>query len=151
MSNATHACDYDYAIDVIEYTMHEDVRPSLKFYDILSTFKYFRVKALRDEPNEAEQIKCNALLAIFKRWKKQMGLYGMAHQEIIKSLNVHPWKQLKEAENNGIESLKNVRTRRLWKRQHTLKTMTPNRLNNLQSDHLKFIDCSDNSAEIDEK
>lgn len=123
----------------------------LKFYDILSTFKYFRVKALQEEPNKAEQITCNALVAISKRWKKQMGLYGVAHEEIIKSLNVHPWKQLKEAENDGIEILKNERTRRLWKRQHTLKTLTANRLNNLQSDHLKIIDYSHNCQGIDEK
>lgn len=151
LGNATFIFDYDYVIDVLDYAINEQLRPSSKFYQIVSLFNYECMKKLKSTPNEEEQRKFNAFVAIYKNWKKQFGLNGVQHEEIMKLLEVHPWKQLKEAEGDGIEMLKNERTRRLWKRQHALKVLTPNRLNKLRSENLKVIDNSPKMEEIDEK
>lgn len=151
MKNAAYLKDYDYVIDVLEYAMVENVRPSTKFYEILSSFKYFYSKSRKQEPNEEEHTKYNAFFAVYKKWTKQMGLQGLTKEEAIKLLDVHPWKQLKEPEGDGIEALKNERTRRFWKKQHTLKKLTPNQVNHLQSDNFKAIENSKKTVEIDEK
>lgn len=140
MKNAQFAGDYAYVIDILEYAMNENIRPSTKFYEILSSFKHSCDISLKNNPNEDEQITFDGFFTVYKKWKKQMGLKGLKKVEALELLNVHPWKQLKEAEGDGIENLKNERTRRYWKKQHTLKILSPNRLNHLQSEKLENIE-----------
>lgn len=151
LKNATFINDHEYVVDVLEYAMDENVRPSVKFYEILDAFKYSRSRLLKQEPSEEEQIKCKAFFNVYNKWMNQMGLKGLTKEEAIKLLNVHPWKQLKEAEGDGIEILKNERTRRQWKQQHTLKVLTQNRLNGFQNRNLETIENMDKIVEIDEK
>lgn len=140
LKNANYVKDYDYVIDVLEYAINENVRPSVKFYEILISFKYFYSKSRKQEPNDEEHTKYNAFYAVYKKWTKQMGLQGLTKEEAIKLLNVHPWKQLLEEEGDGIEILKNERTRRYWKKQHTLKKLTPKHLKHLESENFIAIE-----------
>lgn len=151
MKNATFVKDYDYVIDVLEYARNENIRPSLKFFENLNTFKYYHSKSRKNESYDEEQLKYNQFHAVYKKWSIQMGLEGLTKNEAIKLLDTHPWKQLKEAEGDGIEMLKNERTRRFWKKQHTLKKLTPNHLNHLQSESIKAIEHRQTPVEIDEK
>lgn len=142
LKNATFVKDYDYVIGVLEYAMNENVRPSPKFYEVLSTFKYYHSKSRKLDEQEEHRRKYNQFYAVYKKWSKQMGLEGLTKEEAIKLLDTHPWRQLKEAEGDGIELLKNERTRRFWKKQHTLKKLTPNHLNHLQSGTIETIENS---------
>lgn len=151
LKNASCAKDYDYVIDILEYAMNENIRPSSKFYDILISFKYGHSKARKLEPNEEEHVKYNEFFVVYQKWSKQMGLQGLTKEEAMKLLDAHPWRQLKEAEGDGIEVLKNERARRFWKKQHTLKKLTPNHLSHLQSEQIKSIGNSPKIVEIEEK
>lgn len=151
LKNAAFINDYDYVIDVVEYSMNENIRPSTRFYEILSKFKYFHSKSRKLEPNEEEDAKYKRFYAVYNKWSQQMGLQGLRREEAINLLETHPWRQLKEAEGDGIEMLKNERTRRFWKKQHTLKKLTPHHLNNLQSKNVKTIENPQKTVEPDEK
>lgn len=151
MKNATYVKDNEFVIDVLKYAIDEKVRPSSKFYEILCAYKNWRSKLLKQESSEQNQLKWNEFYAVYKKWTNQMGLQGVPKEEAIKLLEVHPWKQLKEAEGDGIEILKNERTRRYWKRQHTLKTLNPTWLNHLPNENVKTIETTDKLVEIDNK
>lgn len=133
MKNATFINDYDYAIDILNYAIAEDVKPSHRFNEILTKFKNGRYYTLQKQSNEDELSKYNAFYRVYKNWKSQMQLAGLSADEVSKLLHVHPWRQLKEGEGTGIEDVKNVNTRRLWKRQSVLKKLNPTRIERIHS------------------
>lgn len=134
MRIAIYVKDYDYIIDVLNYAMDENIKPSSKFAEMLRKFKSLRYNALQQKPNEAEQLNFNRFYACYKKWKQQMGLDGLMADDVSKLLNVHPWKQIKEGDIDGLEPVKNKRTRRIWKIQHSLKKLSPNKLEHLGGD-----------------
>lgn len=134
LKNAAYIKDYDYVIDVLEYTMNENIKPSLKFTQILSTFKNNRYHSLQKQDDDEELLKYNAFYKVYKNWKSQMELTGLSGDEVTKLLHIHPWGQLKEAEGKGIEGVKNIKTRRLWKRQRVLKKLNPTHIEKLQNE-----------------
>lgn len=140
MRVATHIKDYDYVIDVLEYAMNENVQPSGRFNEILSKFKNSRYYLLQAEDNEEERIKYNAFYRVYKKWKSQMNLNEISSVAAIKLLNVHPWKQIKEAEGDGIEPVKNKNTRLLWKRQHSVAKLTQSHLDRLHDENQSNLD-----------
>lgn len=56
----------------------------------------------------------------YSQWKQKMGFAKLKTKEILKLLQENPWNQFKEEESVGLEPLKNVKTRKFWKRAHTL-------------------------------
>lgn len=148
MKNATYTQDYKYVTDILEHTMSEDIKPSFKFTEMLNRFSVSRYRSLQQENNEQELAKYNRFYRVYKAWKTQMGLDGLSKDEISAQLNVHPWKQLKEADSDGIEIVKNKRTRRYWKRQHILKKLKPSCLENLSK---SSADTTENTQETDDK
>lgn len=125
LRKATYSKDYDYVIDILEYAMSENLKPSYRFAEALGIFKNTRYYALQKQDSEEELIKYKAFYKVYKEWKSQMELTGLSADDVKKLLHVHPWKQLKEGEGEGIEDIKNIKTRRLWKRQMVLKKLTP--------------------------
>lgn len=134
LKNAAYIKDYDYVIDVLKYAMSENIKPSLRFAQILSIFKNHRYYSLQKQDNDEELLKYNAFYTVYKTWKSQMELTGLSADEVTKLLNVHPWKQIKEAQGVGIEGEKNIYTRRLWKRQRVLKKLNPTHIKQLTSE-----------------
>lgn len=134
LKNASYIKDYDYVIDVLEYAMSENIKPSLRFTQILSTFKNIRYYSMQKQDDDDELCKYNAFYKVYKTWKSQMELTGLSPDEVSKLLKVHPWGQIKEAEREGIEGTKNIKTRRLWKRQSVLKKLNPTHIKQLQSE-----------------
>ncbi|XP_055325071.1 pentatricopeptide repeat-containing protein 1, mitochondrial-like [Sitodiplosis mosellana] len=133
LKNATFIKDYDYVNDVLEYAMIENIKPSLRFTEILGTFKNGRYYKLQNNDNNEELAKYNAFYKVYKKWKSQMELTGLSTDEVKKLLYVHPWGQLKEAEGEGIEDVKNINTRRLWKRQRVLKKLNSSCIEKIHS------------------
>lgn len=134
MRNAIYINDYDYVIDVLDYAKDNDIKPSLKFAEMLAEFKNRCYHRIQRSQNEEELTQFNRFYKVYKKWKTQMGLAGLSPDDVDKLLNIHPWKQLKEAEGTGIEPLKNSRIRRLWKKQHALIKLTPARLERLSKE-----------------
>lgn len=131
MKNAVHVKDYDYVIDILQFAVKENIRPSFKFTEIVNGFNVSRYRSLQAKKNDEELAKYNRFYRIYKVWKTTMELDGLSRDEISRRLNQHPWKQLKEGEKYGIEIVKNKRTRRIWKRQLTLAKLKPARLEQL--------------------
>lgn len=131
MKNAAHIKDSDYAIDVLKYAMAENIKPSFKFTEIVSKFSAKQYRTVQENKNAQDLERFHRFYKVYKEWKTQMELNGLTTEEISKQLNVHPWKQLKEGEQLGIEMVKNQKTRRYWKKQHLLKKLKPSRLERL--------------------
>lgn len=132
MNNATYIKDYDFVIDVVEYAINERISPSHRFMEMLNEFNKSRYFTLRNRSDDDEEyIKFKRFYRVYKDWKVHNNLVGCSGDDISKSLRVHPWKQIKEDEGYGLERVKNSKIRRLWKRQHTLEKLTPNRIKNL--------------------
>lgn len=131
MKNAAYIKDFDYAIDILKYAMTEDIKPSFKFTEIVSKFSASQYRTVQENNNAQDLERFRRFYKIYKEWKTQMELNGLTTEEISKRLNVHPWKQLKEGEQLGIEMVKNQKTRRYWKKQHLLKKLKPSRLERL--------------------
>lgn len=128
LRNATkgNSYNFDFVNDVLEYAMSENIKPSERFAEILRNFKnvnYYRLT--QEQDNDEEWTKYNAFYRVYKKWQSQMELKGLSADEAKKLLKVHPWKQIKEPEGDGIEPVYNINTRRLWKRQNVLKKLTP--------------------------
>lgn len=130
--------------------MDEDIKPSPRFIEILSQFKGARFGSLQNKENAAEKAKFNKFYVFYNKWKVQMGLVGLSRDDAMKLMNVHPWKQLKEKEGDGIEMLKNRKTRRYWKVQHTLEKLTPSRLNRPHNQNAEKME-TDKIEKITEK
>lgn len=137
LKNAAYIKDYDYVIDVLEYAMNENIKPTSKFIEILSKFRTSRFYALQSNPNDPEHIENEKFYAVYRKWRAQMGLAGLSRDDAIKAANVHPWKQLEEGEGDGIEIVKNKTTRRTWKIQRTLHKLTPTRIDRLQNENIE--------------
>lgn len=134
LNNAIYIKDYDFVIDILEYSITERLKPSNKFMEVLNEFEkscYFKLRN-RDE-NDEEYIKFKGFYKVYKKWKVHNNLVGCSGDDISKALNVHPWKQIKEGEGEGLEYVKNSNIRRYWKKQHALVKLTPTRLKNLQN------------------
>lgn len=131
MRNAAYNKDCEYCIDLLNYAMNEGIKPSSRFVQIMSKFKNSQFYAMKMDGKEEAKAKYSQFYRVYKRWQEQMELLGLSLDEATKLLNVHPWKQLKESPGEGIEILKNKRTRRYWKRQHTLERLNPSRLKRL--------------------
>lgn len=131
MRNAAYIKDFDYAIDVLNYAMDENIKPSFKFTEIVSKFSAYQYRTVQENNNAQDLERFHRFYKVYKEWKTQMELNGLTTEEISKRLNVHPWKQLKEGEQLGIEMVKNQKTRRYWKKQHLLKKLKPSRLERL--------------------
>lgn len=131
MKNAAYIKDSDYAIDVLKYAMAENIKPSFKFTEIVSKFSVSQYRTVQENKNAQDLERFHRFYKVYKEWKTQMELNGLTTEEISKQLNVHPWKQLKEGEQLGIEMVKNQKTRRYWKKQHLLKKLKPSRLERL--------------------
>lgn len=155
MRKATHIKDYDYVVDVLQYAMNEDIKPSLRFTEIVGEFKNSRYAAIQQHKKEEELQKFNAFYGVFRKWKTQMNLLGLSGDEIKKLLHVHPWKQLKEAEGEGIEPVKNIYTRRIWKKQMVVKKLNPKCIDAIHKQKEKISekenDAMDNTEQIDSK
>ncbi|XP_031621039.1 pentatricopeptide repeat-containing protein 1, mitochondrial-like [Contarinia nasturtii] len=147
LKNATYNNDYDYVIDVLEYVMHENIKPSIRFYEMLAKFKNARYNSLQQIDDDEKLIKYNRFYVKYKSWKSQMGLSGLSTDEVVKLLRSHPWKQLKQAEGEGIEAVKNKKTRRIWKRQHTVAKLTSNRLERMHNNHQSDTDKKDTTKQ----
>lgn len=152
LKNASFIKDYEYVIDVLKYAMNEDIKPSSKFNEILSKFKNSRFHSLQSNDDDQEQIKYNAFYTVYKKWQEQMGLDGLkSRDEATKLLRVHPWKQLKEGEGEGIEPVKNMKTRRYWKVQHALVKLTPARFDRLQGQNTEKLENIETMEKIEDK
>lgn len=94
-------------------------------------FSAKQYRTVQENKNAQDLERFHRFYKVYKEWKTQMELNGLTTEEISKQLNVHPWKQLKEVEQLGIEMVKNQKTRRYWKKQHLLKKLKPSRLERL--------------------
>lgn len=140
LKNATHINDYDYVIDVLDYAKDNEIKPSAKFAEMLGDFKNKRYHRLQRRNDEEELTRFNRFYKVYKKWKTQMGLTNLSPDDVDKLLNIHPWRQIKEPEGTGIEVVKNVKIRRLWKRQHALVKLTPSRLERLSKNREQIED-----------
>lgn len=133
LRNATYIKDYDFVIDILEYAINERLKPSLKFMEFFNEFdksQYFKLRN-RDD-NDEEYLKFKRFYKVYKNWKVHNDLVGLSGDGFSRALRVHPWKQIKEGEGEGLEPVKNMKVRRYWKRQHTVEKLNPTRLKNLQ-------------------
>lgn len=151
LKNATYVKDYDFVMDILFYATEENIKPSPRFIEILSKFKNASFHSLQSEQNSDAQIKYNRFYAAYKKWKEQMALDGLSRDEATKLVNVHPWKQLKESEGDGIEMVKNKKTRRYWKVQHALVKLTPDRLDRLHKQNPQQIENIETNVESNDK
>lgn len=151
IGSATSHYDYDYVIDVLDYTMNENIKPNEIIYKMLSKFKNDRYYSLQKVDSDEEQIKFNRFYTKYKQWKTQMELNGLSSDEAFKLLRVHPWRQLKETEGDGIEIVKNKKTRRMWKRQHSIFKLTSSRLERIDNNHQSHTNKTDQTDTIENK
>lgn len=152
LKNASFTNDFEYVIDLLKYAMEENLKPSAKFMQILGNFKNKQYHLMQKNTNNPVMYKYNAFYAFYKQWKKQMGLLGLSSDETIKLLNEHPWYQFKETEGDGIEIVKNKKTRRMWKQQHALIKLTPQRIERLAGQNaIDDPNKSEKPIEIDDK
>lgn len=151
LKNACYLRNYDYALEILHNVEKENLKLSGKFLKIIDEFNRVQFLSLRSKKcTKRDQNEYFRFSREYKHWKKNMqiedGVDGM--KKAIKLADVHPWKQFKEQQSDGIENVKNIKKFRKSKTKHKLYKLTGNRLKNFSEKHSLNDETALNTKEI---